>query len=294
MSGVNFSGLLDSAKKVFNDVGSAVQSGVNDVKTFIDNHGVQTLRYVAIAAAVYFTAGLAMSAFAPTAAFAATMPGWGATGIFTSAASAMGMGGLGAAGSGLADAAADSAAGTVAGAGAGAVAAPITGGAADAGTVTAMGEGGAVTVPGAAAAATPAAALPAGAAPAGGSALDSGTSALAKVEGAKVASDAISGALSPSLQEQYAAEKKFQGAYFGEGGVGGSQSAPIVPAGGFNILPPKSAVAQPNQFAAAATGNTAPAPPAPPAPTGPPAPGVTMTPPPTGVAAPSYNILPGG
>lgn len=92
------SGVVKAVKKVFKSV-------VNVVK--------KIWKPLLIAAAVYFTAGLALSAFAPTASFAASMPGFAGggvlgtgvgagasagTGIFSTAAAKMGLGALGASG----------------------------------------------------------------------------------------------------------------------------------------------------------------------------------------------------
>ena len=67
--------------------------------------------YVLMAAAAYFTAGVALSYFGPTAGFAASMPGFGTAGIFTKAATFVGL-------SGPASAAASAAAGSAAATGA--------------------------------------------------------------------------------------------------------------------------------------------------------------------------------
>ena len=56
--------------------------------------------YIAIAVAVYFTAGVALAAMPSTATFSAAMPGFGVGGMFSNAAVAMGA--TGAAGSGIA------------------------------------------------------------------------------------------------------------------------------------------------------------------------------------------------
>ena len=79
------SGLVKAVKKVFRKV----------VK-FVKRHW----KVIVIAAAVYFTAGIALGSFAPTAGFSAAMPGFGAGGMFSNAAVAMGF--TGATGSGIA------------------------------------------------------------------------------------------------------------------------------------------------------------------------------------------------
>ena len=67
-------------------------------------------KYIAIAVAIYFTAGMALAAMPSTAAFSAAMPGFGVGGMFSNAAVAMGA--TGAAGSGIAGTVAANAAGT--------------------------------------------------------------------------------------------------------------------------------------------------------------------------------------
>lgn len=311
MSGVAFSGLLDSAKKVFDPIGigSASNKVTREVisKSIQETHHVKDvvmnnpiLKTVAIAVAVYFTAGLALSYFGSTAAFAASMPGWGAGGMFSEAAVGMGMGSGAAAGSGLAATyAADSAATVAAGGGAAAVGAGAADtGATTAGAAAASGEGGgAIAGTGEAAAAgdtgtaagtgaiadgtgataapisqavVPASNLaPVGAGAEGGSgAAAGGMSSLEKIYGAKVAADAIGGALAPSANQQAEADKKFRGSYFGTNGDGSGGG--IVPQGGFNILPsggfqPVASNGSPNAFAPRATG---------------------------GVQQPTYNLLP--
>jgi hypothetical protein len=71
-------GLVKGVKKVFKAVGGFVK---------------KYWKPILIAAAIYFTAGIALAAMPATASFAAAMPGFGATGIFSSAATAIGFGG---------------------------------------------------------------------------------------------------------------------------------------------------------------------------------------------------------
>lgn len=78
---------------------------------------------ILMAAAIYFTAGIALAYFAPTAGFAAAMPGFGAGGMFSGAATWMGIGSAAnvAGGTGLFGLAGGGAAAATLGAGAAAV-----------------------------------------------------------------------------------------------------------------------------------------------------------------------------
>ena len=67
-------------------------------------------KLIVIAAAIYFTAGIALAAMPSTAAFSAAMPGFGVGGMFSNAAVALGA--TGAAGSGIAGTVAANAAGS--------------------------------------------------------------------------------------------------------------------------------------------------------------------------------------
>jgi len=80
------SGLLKGIGKVFKKIGKFVK---------------KNWKYVAMAVAVYFTAGVALSYFGATAGFAASMPQFGAGGMFTSAASAIGFNGPAVAGAAM-------------------------------------------------------------------------------------------------------------------------------------------------------------------------------------------------
>lgn len=80
------SGLVKGIKKVFKKV-------ANFVKKY--------WKYIVIAVAVYFTAGVALSYFGGTAGFASAMPGFGTGGLFSKAAVAMGFKGSAAVASGL-------------------------------------------------------------------------------------------------------------------------------------------------------------------------------------------------
>ncbi len=125
------SGVVKGIKKVFKKVGKILK---------------KIIKPLAIAVAVYFTAGLALSAFAPTAGFAASMPGFAGggimgtgigagatagTGVFSQAATALGVGG------GIQTAAAEIAAAQMAGQAAAAGSALTAGGASTVGSTTA-------------------------------------------------------------------------------------------------------------------------------------------------------------
>ncbi len=93
-------------------------------------------KVIVIAAAIYFTAGIALAAMPSTAAFSAAMPGFGVGGMFSNAAVAMGA--TGAAGSGIAGTVAANAA-----IAAGSSAAVAAGGAAAGGSGLGLSAGGA-------------------------------------------------------------------------------------------------------------------------------------------------------
>ncbi len=92
-----------------------------------------------IAVAIYFTAGLILSAMPATAGFAAAMPGFGATGMFSQAAVAIGF--KGAAGSGIAALSASNAAAAAAAAGVSAGASGAAAGAAGSAAAGGVGAG---------------------------------------------------------------------------------------------------------------------------------------------------------
>ena len=92
------SGLVKGVKKVFKKVGKFVK---------------KNWKWIALAVAVYFTAGIALSYFGSTAAFSAAMPGFGAGGMFAKTAVWMGFsGGVGSGIAATAAAAAPAVAGT--------------------------------------------------------------------------------------------------------------------------------------------------------------------------------------
>lgn len=87
--------IVKGIKKVFKKIGKFVKRAVKWVK--------KNWKVIALAVAVYFTAGVALSAFPSTASFASALPGFGATGanaLFSKAAVSLGF--KGAAGSGIA------------------------------------------------------------------------------------------------------------------------------------------------------------------------------------------------
>jgi hypothetical protein len=126
------------------------------VTKFVKKHW----KKIVIAAAIYFTAGIALAAMPSTAAFSAAMPGFGVGGMFSNAAVAMGA--TGAAGSGIAGTVAAQAA---AAAGTAATTTAIAGGVANLPATGAVAAGSAAP-----AAVAPAAAAVEGAAVVGGAA----------------------------------------------------------------------------------------------------------------------------
>lgn len=169
------SGVVKGIKKVFKAVVKVVK---------------KVAKPLMIAAAVYFTGGLALSAFPATAGFAASLPGFGiassgaATGIFSKAASAVGLSG-----------------GLQAGAAANAVAA---------GTATTVAAAGAATTAAAGAASTAA----------GVGAAATGMSLTNKLLLASMGTKAIGSFLAPTTDEVYEAQRKWRGAYYGVEGDG--------------------------------------------------------------------------
>ncbi len=201
------SGVVKGIKKVFKAVAKVVK---------------KVIKPLAIAAAVYFTGGLALSAFPATAGFAASLPGFGisatgaATGIFSKAAAVIGLdGGLVAGAAATAGAAAGAATTTaaVASGGFGGIGGAATGGAAAAGGGGAVGAG----IGAGAGAATTAAGTTAAAA---------GMTLTEKLMLASIGSKAIGGFLAPTMSEQYTEAKRWRGAYYGTYANGTSDAAP--------------------------------------------------------------------
>lgn len=79
---------------------SKLWKGVKKVFKKVVKFVKKNWKYIVIAVAVYFTAGMALAAMPSTAAFSAAMPGFGVGGMFSNAAVALGA--TGAAGSGIA------------------------------------------------------------------------------------------------------------------------------------------------------------------------------------------------
>jgi hypothetical protein len=194
--------------------------------------------YVAIAAAIYFTGGLALSAFPATASFAASLPGFAGaagagTGVFSQVASAIGMGG-----------------GLQAGAGAAAEAASGVAGVADAVAQTsavapslsaALGGGAAGAAPmasGAGGLLKPVSSVVSKA----GSAV-SGLSFGEKLIGASMGLQGLAALSAPSAGQQAEAEaaaaKKFRGSFYGMTDTGAGYKAPNAPSAP-GLIPPST------------------------------------------------------
>ena len=214
------SGVIHSIGKVFSTVWDFIRPVVE---------------VVAAAAAVYFTVGLALGAMPATAGIAASMPGFAGaagpgTGLFTSAASALGetsIAGAGADAAAAADSASIAAAGDAYASGALANGTAIT---ADAGAAAVPAAGTAVgaTVPGATAAqigtvATDLSPTAAGAVPAAATA---GTSLTDKLLLASVGAQTISGLTKPSPTDIAQAQATFYGSFYGTNADGSGQPEP--------------------------------------------------------------------
>lgn len=220
---------------LIHDVGKAFSAVWDFIKPIV--------KVVAIAAAVYFTAGVALSYFAPTAAFAASLPGFAAggtldlgvgagaeagTGIFSEAAANLGLG-QGLATGALADGATSAdlaatgfSASTIdaAGGAAGAAGAAGTPAIADAAGYT-------DTFASGAGAGGNAAAAGAGAVPGTTGGAAAGTSSLTdKLLLASVGTQTLSGLLAPSPASIQAAKNGFYGSFYGMGSGGNTSPAP--------------------------------------------------------------------
>jgi len=225
------SGVVNTIKKVFKKV-------VDFIKPIA--------KVVLIAAAIYFTAGVAMSYFGATSAFAASMPGFAANGVagagvFSHAAASIGLGGGLAHGAAIANAATAASAAGAAGGGATAYAlgaqAPAAGTAAVAENATAAGAEVAGTA--GTGAATTAGAVAPGAVTAGTvapAAATTGATLGAKIAGASLTdkllmaslgTNLVSGLTAPSVQEVEAAKKSFYGSFYGVDSSGKGAPAPM-------------------------------------------------------------------
>lgn len=192
-----FKGIKKIHKKVFKAAKKHLKKGHERIKKYG--------KYVAMAVAIYFTAGAAMAAFAPTAGVAAAMPGVtsfaGAIGVNTAAATAAGTAAAGA-GAATAAGAAATGAGLVGGGGIAGAATSLAGAASTAAAATGAG----ATAAGVAAGAG---AVAAGASAAGTASASTGIWAgLTSFQKAQVAMSALSfgtqavaGALKPSEAE---------------------------------------------------------------------------------------------
>jgi len=199
------------------------------------------VKIVAIAVAVYFTAGLALSAFAP--ALAASLPGFAAAGVagagpLTTLASSIGLGGGLTAGAAAANSAAAAAAlGTAGGvaADAGVMAAGTAGGAATAASGAALSDAVGAGLAQGTTAALASTAAPTIAAGAGATAAAAGGMTLTdKLLLASLGTQAISGLTSPTPKDLNTLNKTFFGAYYGvnaDGSKAEMSSAPAAAAG---------------------------------------------------------------
>lgn len=182
------SGVAKAVKKVFKTVVKVVK---------------KIAKPILIGAAVYFTAGMALSAFTATQAFAASLPGFGisstgaATGIFSKAASTLGLAG-----------------GLQAGAGVTAASAAAATGAAAAGTAGA-GAGGGMTATLAAGGGAATTAAATGSGLGAGVTAATGMSLTNKLLLASVGAQAVGAFLAPDIDDVAMAQKKWRGAYYG-------------------------------------------------------------------------------
>lgn len=257
------SGVVKGVKKVFKKVAKVIK---------------KIIKPVAIAVAAYFTAGIALSFIPATSAFAASLPGFAGggflgtgigagaagagTGIFSTAASAIGLGG------GLASGAAKVTGAAMA---AGAQGGALLAGGADAGGVlagslatgaapetaaalgTTFGAGGGATVGGSSLALT---------GPGSTNALLAGTAGMSltdKLLMAKVGTDVAGALFGPSPEEDYAAQAeeaaKFRGAFYGMNadGTGAIPAGPPAIEAPQQSAPQQAQQAQPAQLPAPTT-----------------------------------------
>jgi len=188
---------------------SKLWKGVKKVFKKVVKFVKKNWKIIVIAAAVYFTAGVALAAMPSTAAFSAAMPGFGVGGMFSNAAVALGA--TGAAGSGIAGTIAANAAGAAAAAGAGAGLSAAAGGSG----LGAAGGGAGFVMPGATASAGSAAGIASSTAAgtAGGVAGAAGAATGAAATGAAVtgAGGAVAAGMS-GMEKVAMASAIFQGA----------------------------------------------------------------------------------
>lgn len=239
------SGVVKGIKKVFKAVGKVIK---------------KVIKPLLIVAAVYFTAGLALSAFPATAGFAASLPGFAGggtlglgigagkvagTGIFTKVAAKIGLGTLGKAG-GLVGGALSKGtsaallganvgttalvAGTAKATASGAIGATTGAAAGVAGggkAITALGAEGAASAAGAGVAK----AATAGSAVTSSAAATTGMSLTEKLLLAQMGTKTIGAFLAPTDDEVATAQKKWRGAFYGADASDKSAGAPQAPIG---------------------------------------------------------------
>jgi len=215
---------------------------------------------VAIAAAVYFTAGLALSYFPATAGFAAAMPGFASTtgvageGVFSSLASSIGMGGGIQAGA-AADAslAADAGFATAATNASAGITAATASPAADTAVGASVAPGGVAVAPasvggGIGTAAAAPAAVDTAASVAGSSASAAAVSGALtnKLLLASVGTQLISGLTAPSPTDIAAAKAGFYGSFYGKDASGAGAPTPNLSVGPqAELISPLASGAQP-------------------------------------------------
>jgi hypothetical protein len=263
------SGIVKSIKKVFKAVVKVVK---------------KIAKPLLIAAAIYFTAGLALSAFPATAGFAASMPGFAAggllgggaagTGIFTKIAAKLGLSTLGHAGGLVGGALAKgttAAALTSAGVSSGALAAgtakaaaagliPGAGGAAAAGTAATVGVGAPATA--ADIGWTGAASGGAAGGAAGGAtvAAKAGMSLTEKLLLAQAGTKVVGAFLAPTDDQVAEAQKKWRGAFYGAEADGKAAAQPQAQPPAAAVQPGRQLLPQPGQAQAPGLQSFAPPP----------------------------------
>lgn len=244
------SGVVKAVKKVFKKVGKFIKKAIKPLL---------------IAAAVYFTAGLALSAFPATAGFAASLPGFAGggvlgtgigagatagTGIFTKVAAKIGLGTLGKAGGLVGGALSKGTSAALLSANAGATAVAL--GAGKAGTA------GLIGTQAAAVAGNTANAILAGSGAAGGAAgaagalgagagvaAKAGMSLTEKLLLAQMGTKTIGAFLAPTDDEVAEAQKKWRGAFYGAEPTDKNAGAPQAPIGARPPQPGRPLFGQP-------------------------------------------------
>jgi hypothetical protein len=206
------SGIAKGIKKVFKAVGKVIK---------------KIAKPLLVAAAIYFTAGVALAAFPATAGFAAAMPGFAGaagagTGILSKVAIKFGLGSIGSTGGIAAQAAASAAGATVGGIAAGT---SIAG--AQAATNTALIQSGVST--GLAVPAAQAGGSAAGLVAKTGAAAAGKMSVADKLLLASTAMNTIGALKQPSQKDIIAAQKRWEGAFYGADSAGNTAGLPPKP-----------------------------------------------------------------